>query len=243
MPQLVTTRNFADNQVLFKVHLDTFLDDIEDWANNVKLDFENIQTGGIIAGNLAANSVITDKINTASVTLSKLAAEVSQRLNPAGSILAYGGTAAPAGYLICDGSIVSRTVQSALFAAIGTAFGNGDGSTTFHLPDLRGVFLRGRDAGRGIDVDAASRTASGAGGNTGDTVGSFQASAFLQHVHTHVHGGLFAYQGIAAGAGAGSTGVNLTNPINTNSDATNADAGGGNETRPVSVNVNYIIKT
>lgn len=240
MPALVTTRNFADNQVLFKVHLDTFLDDIEDWANNVKLDFENIQTGGIIADNLASSAVTTDKINAAAVTLAKLAAEVSQRLNPAGTILAYAGTSAPSGYLLCDGSAVSRTVNAALFAVVGVAFGSGDGSTTFNLPDLRGRFLRGRDAGAARDPDAGSRTAMNSGGNTGDAVGSVQDDAFESHTHTHSHSGLFAYQGIAAGAGAGSTGVNLTNPINTSTDAT---AAGGNETRPINAYVNYIIKT
>ena len=57
----------------------------------------------------------------------------------------------PGGWLECDGSAVSRTTYSGLFAAIGTAFGTGDGSTTFNLPDLRGEFVRGWDHGRGVD--------------------------------------------------------------------------------------------
>ena len=56
---------------------------------------------------------------------------------PAGTIMAYGGASAPTGYLLCDSSAVSRTTYARLFAAVCTAFGTGDGSTTFNLPDLR----------------------------------------------------------------------------------------------------------
>lgn len=55
---------------------------------------------------------------------------------PIGTIIDYGSTTVPAGYLACDGSAVSRTTYSALYAIIGTTFGSGDGSTTFNLPDL-----------------------------------------------------------------------------------------------------------
>ena len=56
---------------------------------------------------------------------------------PIGFIGSYGGVTPPEGWLICDGSVVSRTAYSALFAAIGTTYGAGDGSTTFNLPDYR----------------------------------------------------------------------------------------------------------
>ena len=56
---------------------------------------------------------------------------------PAGTIMAYGGASAPTGFLLCDNTAVSRTTYARLFAAVGTAFGTGDGSTTFNLPDLR----------------------------------------------------------------------------------------------------------
>lgn len=56
---------------------------------------------------------------------------------PSGSIVGYGGATPPTGYLICDGSPVSRTTYAALFAAIGITWGPGDGSTTFNLPDMR----------------------------------------------------------------------------------------------------------
>ncbi|WON82297.1 MULTISPECIES: tail fiber protein [Chromobacterium] len=59
---------------------------------------------------------------------------------------------APEGWLKANGTAVSRTEYAALFAAIGTRFGVGDGATTFNLPDLRGEFIRGWDDGRGVDA-------------------------------------------------------------------------------------------
>lgn len=59
-------------------------------------------------------------------------------MEPAGIILPYAGSTAPEGYLMCDGSAVSRSTYAALFAAIGTTYGAGDDSTTFNIPDLTG---------------------------------------------------------------------------------------------------------
>jgi len=84
---------------------------------------------------------------------------------PSGSIQAYGGAAAPTGYVLCDGSAISRTTYSDLFTAIGTGYGVGNGSTTFNVPDLQGNFPRGKDADALGDAD-------------GD------ATKDLSHVHT-----------------------------------------------------------
>jgi microcystin-dependent protein len=65
---------------------------------------------------------------------------------PTGAIIAFGGAAAPPGYLLCYGQAVSRTTYRALFAVIGTTYGVGDGSTTFNVPDLRGRTTYGPDA-------------------------------------------------------------------------------------------------
>lgn len=64
-----------------------------------------------------------------------------------GMVVPYLGSAAPTGFLLCDGSLVSRTTYAALFAVVGTSFGAGDGSTTFALPDLRGRALVGAGTG------------------------------------------------------------------------------------------------
>lgn len=126
-------------------------------------------------------------------------------LCPAGSVMAYMGTTAPPGWLLCSGQSVSRTTYSSLFAVIGTSSGAGDGSTTFTIPDLRGRFLRGVDGGTGRDPDAVSRTAMTQGGNTGNAVGTVQSNAtgknglalagtttFASATHTHTAGSYLA---------------------------------------------------
>lgn len=72
-------------------------------------------------------------------------------LVPAGVMMDFGGTSAPQGWLVCDGTAVSRTTYSRLFAAIGTVWGAGDGSTTFNLPDYRRrVSVGSGGAGTGV---------------------------------------------------------------------------------------------
>lgn len=78
--------------------------------------------------------------------------------SPIGTILPYGGASAPSGWFLCQGQAVSRTTYSELFAVIGTAFGEGDGSTTFNLPDMResvpkGAGLTGKTVGNHLDAD------------------------------------------------------------------------------------------
>ncbi len=67
-----------------------------------------------------------------------------------GLILPYGAVNPPSGWLSCNGSIVSRVQYSNLFNVIGTNFGNGDGNTTFQLPDLQGRTAIGMGSGAGL---------------------------------------------------------------------------------------------
>lgn len=62
---------------------------------------------------------------------------------PTGTVLPFAGSTAPEGWLLCDGTAKSRTTYANLFAVISTTYGVGDGSTTFNIPDMRGVFPRG----------------------------------------------------------------------------------------------------
>lgn len=90
---------------------------------------------------------------------------------PTGVILPYGGTTAPSGYLLCDGTAVSRETYGALFAAIGTAYGSGNGTSTFNVPDYRQAYF-------------FCQAASGTGSTLGATIGT------IDHVHTgpsHTH--------------------------------------------------------
>lgn len=90
---------------------------------------------------------------------------------PTGSTQMFAGSNAPRGWLIADGRAVSRTTYAALFAVIGTIYGNGDGSTTFNLPDMRGVVVRGTDRGRNLDPSRVH--------------GSYQGDLFASHSHNN----------------------------------------------------------
>lgn len=96
----------------------------------------------------------------------------SDLLTPAGAIVAYGGASAPSGWLLCDGSAVSRSTYAGLFAVLSTTYGVGDGSTTFNVPNLQQRFPLGK-------------AASGTGATLGGTGGA------IDHTHTnyaHYHG-------------------------------------------------------
>lgn len=67
--------------------------------------------------------------------------------SPIGAIIQYGAATVPSGWLSCDGSAVSRTTYSGLFAIIGTAYGAGNGSTTFNVPNLSGYIIAYQDSG------------------------------------------------------------------------------------------------
>lgn len=150
------------------------------FASALKLDFtgdSNLPTGAI-----RSNSSSSDKLERWNGTsYSQLAfhttidnhiADTTLHSGvPAGSVIPYAGASAPTGYLLCDGTAVSRTTYAALFAVIASTYGNGDGSTTFNLPDLRGRFPLGK-------------AAAGTGNTLGGTGGS------LDHTHTgpsHTH--------------------------------------------------------
>jgi microcystin-dependent protein len=193
----------------------------------------------------ASLSNLDSRLDTAEATLATLV--------PAGVISAYGGTAAPTGYLLCDGSAVGRVTYAALFTAIGTAFGSGDGSSTFNVPDFRGRFLRGLDGGVSRDPDKASRTAMNSGGNTGNNVGSVQGGATADatgavdistaadHTHTQVgnEAAVFNTPGTGASPVLAQSGSKQTGAAGSHSHTT---SGWDNETRPINAYVNYIIK-
>jgi len=148
---------------------------------------------------------------------------------PSGSIIAFGGRNIPNGWLLCDGSLVSRITYSRLFNTIDSVWGNGNGSTTFHIPDLRGQFLRGVSGTSSNDPDASIRTSKNSNGNSGNNVGSFQSDELKSHNHTiPISGGNSA----SSNYGGYGTYSNLNTTNNT----------GGSETRPKNAYVYYIIK-
>lgn len=164
---------------------------------------------GIDASKITTGTLPIARIADGAVTAAKLSSGVG---TPAGAVMAFAMNSAPAGWLAADGSNVNRTTYAALFSAIGTTYGAGDGSTTFALPDLRGYFVRG--SGTNSDGTAAG------------TFGAKQADEFKAHTHqgtTHV--------------GAGASGGTLFVGASGTSGST-----GGTETRPKNIAMLYCIK-
>ena len=108
---------------------------------------DNADTYAAIIGNGTSNSARSNAL-----TVDWSGNVMSQGM--AGMIQMFAGSTAPAGWLICDGSAVSRTTYATLFAVIETTYGTGDGSTTFNLPDLRGRVAVGVGTGTATDATA-----------------------------------------------------------------------------------------
>jgi microcystin-dependent protein len=100
---------------------------------------------------------------------------------PVGSFKPFGGTTAPTGWLLCDGSAVSRTTYANLFAVLGTSYGAGDGSTTFNLPDTRGRTIVGKNS--------ATFAVLGATGGAETVVADLASHTHTGPSHTHTVSG------------------------------------------------------
>lgn len=164
---------------------------------------------------------------------------------PAGTIIPYANNSTPTGYLLCDGSAVSRTTYATLFTAISTTWGAGDTTTTFNLPDLEGAFLRGTGT-HGTNKMADNNY------YAGPAVGAYENDQMQGHYHSALspattvaeifgnnsHGGSLVGNG---GSGVGyalstaSTGETLTN-------GTHGTTRPGDETRAFAAGVKFIIK-
>lgn len=173
-------------------------------------------------------------------------------LFPAGMIVPFGGPVEniPAGWMLCDGTAVSRTEYSNLYNAIGVSWGTGDGTTTFNLPDLRGMFLRGVSGESGIDPDADNRVPlTDNGGNSGNNVGSYQEDAIRNITGTFTSGSMwpggnagFVSNVEILGMGGGQDGDGWDSRLARYTFDASAVVPVGNDNRPRNVYVNYIIK-
>ncbi|OHD53941.1 MAG: hypothetical protein A2Y33_12280 [Spirochaetes bacterium GWF1_51_8] len=164
---------------------------------------------------------------------------------PSGAVIPYGGASAPAGFLLCDGASYLRSAYPGLFAVIGTSFGAADG-THFNVPDLRGMFLRGRDGGAGVDPNRTTRTALKTGGAAGDNVGSYQTDAFQGHYHKEMNsynGGATIRIGFKSDGGGDADNISTNSTRQPIADGTNGTPRVSSESRPKNVSINYIIRT
>lgn len=185
---------------------------------------------------------------------------------PAGIISPYAGSAAPNGYMLCNGSAINRTDYARLFTAIGTAYGAGNGSTTFNIPDLRGRVIAGVDNMGGTDASRLD-LANSLGTTTGSQYVTLTAaqSGLPAHSHgitdpSHAHGatartesapGSSGWSGVSSAVRAAYNSYTLDNQyvpvygattgitINNN---TAANASSAHDNMQPTIIMNYIIK-
>jgi len=193
--------------------------------------------GGTMTGDLTlVGAPTTNNMASTKKYVDDQIAALPSAATPAGTVIWTARNTAPTGYIKANGATVSRTTYADLFAAIGTTYGAGDGSTTFEIPDLRGEFIRGWADDR-TDLDA------------GRAFGSLQTGMVGPHDHTindpgHNHdyngGNLKSLQGDNAGnddyANSGGTTGSRTTGITINNNS-------GTETRPRNVALLACIKT
>ena len=182
---------------------------------------------------------------------------------PIGGMMAYAGATAPTGWLLCYGQAISRTTYSALFAVIGTAYGVGDGSSTFNLPDKRGRASIGADnmggspanrvtsAGSGVDATAIGNAGGSQFSQTDTlTVSSSAVSVVTDPGHFHTQtsnnatGASYPVCGTSAGTAAATgtayTNISVTTTVDTT--VTSSLTGSSQNMIPVQVD-NWIIYT
>jgi len=186
---------------------------------------------------LTAGTIVDADVSaSAAIAASKLATSAQQALLPAGAVMPFAMNSAPAGWLAADGTAVSRSTYATLFAAISATHGSGDGSTTFNLPDLRGIFVRG----------SGSQTISGTENITyTKTFAAKEQDALQGHRHATsvTNGTLYGGSGAVAFGGSGgnfgAASVAVTNPT---TDTTNGTPRTASETRPANIALLYCIK-
>jgi microcystin-dependent protein len=189
-------------------------------------------------------SVINGAIDSANladgaVTSAKLAASLQAAFIPTGVVMPTAGTAADTGFLLCDGSAVSRTTYSTLFGKIGTRWGVGDGVTTFNLPNLNSTnrVLVGSD---NSDPAATTPTGYAVGATGGEKTHVLTVPELPPHTHTS-NTDPFA---LAAGAVGGAMVGDIAGQSSTGTFASNSTGDGvAHNNMPPYAAVLYMVKT
>ena len=186
-------------------------------ALNLKATIASPTFTGVPSAPTASAGTSTTQVATTAF----VAAAAADSKTPTGAVLPFAMNIPPAGWLKANGAAISRTTYATLFAAIGTVFGVGDGSTTFNVPDLRGEFVRGWDDGRGVDA--------------GRIAGSSQNSALASHQHEIWAAGAYASVDPSGGGAVAPWISGSTMSLKTG-------LTGATETRPRNVALLYCIK-
>lgn len=168
---------------------------------------------------------------------------------PVGEVKMFAGSSAPAGYLLCDGAAVSRATYAALFAVVGTAYGVGDGSITFNVPNLKGRVPVGRDAAQTEfdtlgEVGGAKTHTLSVGEMPSHSHGGATGVDSPDHTHTAIGAGSLYVTDTPSGAGVPTWSGSVTGGASARHTHSITSQGGGgahNNLQPYQV-LNYIIR-
>mgnify|MGYP001249956246 CR=1 FL=1 len=190
--------------VLPEQHNPPFEDVASAMSNRIHKDGRTLWTG-----NQNANGhKITGLANGVALTDAANVGQAVAASTPIGSVVDYAGITAPTNWLFCYGQAISRTTYAALFAVIGTAWGAGNGTTTFNLPDCRGRAAIGKDDMGGTAANRITTAGAGFDGSTIAAAGGTQTHTLTTAqipVHNHTassaSAGSHSHTGTAASAG------------------------------------------
>lgn len=160
--------------------------------------------GGFKITGLAAGVAATDSVNKG---------QIDSAVPPVGAIMDYAGATAPAGWFLCYGQAVSRSSYPDLFAAIGTTYGIGNGTTTFNIPDCRGRVRAGKDNMGGSSANRLTNQTGGVNGGVLGAVGGAETHTLTTaQLASHTHTGTTASDGSHTHTtnGVGATGGNVS---------------------------------
>ena len=220
--------------------------------NYVSAYVQGVAIAGVDVAQIgSANEVVS--INGAGTGLEGINLTDSVRaltIVPIGTVVQYAGVTSPNGWELCDGSAISRTTYSALFGVLSTTYGVGDGSTTFNLPDTRGIFVKGAGT-------SANHTTSNGTAYSG-TLGGYENDMAQQHNHFSVAlindgvlehptmtGSIWGLHGITRNDQYYFTDENYygSGRMSTDYGNVNGEPRTGNRTQPANITLNYIIYT
>lgn len=187
-----------------------------------------------------ANNIVSMDANGDIQDSGETKATIVSSATPPGVMMMYGASTAPTGWLLCNGAAVSRSTYADLYAIIGTTYGNGNGSTTFNVPDLKGRFPLGYGAGSGL----TSRSLNDQGGEEEHTLTEAEMPSHSHDVKT-THSGEETASALGGENLLGYTDANISDtPIASGTDAiVSAGSDSAHNNMPPYTVVNFIIKT
>lgn len=205
----------------------------EDVKSTMVVTESNLSLSDVTTGDSSTSKhgLLPKLPNDATMMLDGTGNFVSIPAMPTGGIVMFGGSSAPTGYLLCNGTAISRTTYATLFGIIGTTYGTGDGSTTFNVPNLKGKIPVGYNS-----AETEFNTLGKTGGEKTHTLSSTEMPSHTHSIQFCTGAGGTANTNITGVTAGGSLAATNTDDIQ------NTGGGGAHNNIQPYITLNYIIK-